>query len=221
MDAEFYTELFDARLGQLHTAMPARVESFDAATQTVDVTPQLKQAYPDGEGGVSYKALPVIPNVKVVFPRSGSFFISFPLAKGDFVLLVFNSRSIQAWRDKGQAVEPGDLALHPLDGAVAIPGLFPDASALNDVSASTMKLGKDGTSAAQIEITASQVKLGGGAQFVALANKVTQWLDAFNAAVDGWTPVPNDGGAALKAALATLTSGIPSTDVGAANVKAT
>jgi hypothetical protein len=221
MDATFFAEILEAERQQLHTAFPARVESFDAATQTVDVTPQLKTAYPDGEGGFTYKAMPVIPNVPVCFPRAGSFFLSFPLAKGDFVLVVVCDRSLQAWRDKGQAIEPGDLATHPLDGAVAIPGVYPASGALDNVSASTMKLGKDGTSAAQIEITASQVKLGGGAQFVALANKVTQWFDAFNAAVEGWTPVPNDGGAALKAALATLTSGIPSTDVAAENVKAT
>jgi hypothetical protein len=189
MDASFFAEIFEAQLAQLHTAFPARVESFDAATQTVDVTPQLKTAYPDGEGGFTHKAMPVLPNVPVCFPRAGSFFLSFPLAKGDFVLVVVCDRSLQAWRDKGQAVEPGDLASHPLDGAVAIPGVFPESGKLNNVSASTMKMGKDGTSAAQIEITDSLVKLGGGAQFVALANKVNNELQAIQATLESLTAV--------------------------------
>ena len=163
MDATLFDEILTARMAQFHVAFPARVESFDKAAQTVDVTPQLKIAYPDGEGGYTHKALPVLPNVPVAFPRSGSFFVSFPLAKGDFVLVVVCDRSLQAWRDKGQAVEPGDLALHPLDGAIAIPGVFPASGALVDVSDTTMKLGKDGASAAQIEITASGGKLGSSA----------------------------------------------------------
>ncbi len=58
-----------------------------------------------------------------------------------------------------------------------------------------------------------------GAQFIAMSNKVKAWLDAFNAAVSGWTPVPNDGGAALKVALATLIGGVPATDVAATKGK--
>ncbi len=58
-----------------------------------------------------------------------------------------------------------------------------------------------------------------GAQFIAMSNKVKAWFDAFNAAVSGWTPVPNDGGAALKVALATLIGGVPTTDVAATKGK--
>jgi hypothetical protein len=198
MDATFFAEIFQAQLAQLHTAFPARVESFDATTQTVDVTPQLKTAYPDGEGGFTHKAMPVIPNVPVCFPRAGSFFLSFPLAKGDFVLVVVCDRSLQAWRDKGQAIEPGDLATHPLDGAVAIPGVYPASGALDDVSASTMKLGKDGAAAAQIEITASGGKLGanatkeiarkGDGAKISSPGALLTWMQAVEGFINGLVP---------------------------------
>lgn len=59
-----------------------------------------------------------------------------------------------------------------------------------------------------------------GSDFIALAAKVKAWFDAFNAAVTGWVVVPQDGGAALKAALATLIAGSPSTNVAASQAKA-
>lgn len=223
-DSSWLLEAWTAFMREVNTCMPAKVEAFDADAQTVDVVPQLKIAYPDGEGGYVHKALPKISNVKVAFPRSGSFFVSFPLTKGDFVLLVFSQRSLQAWRDKGQVCEPGDLGMFPLDGAVAIPGVYPEADALGDVSPTDMVLGKDGTPAAQIKITPTQVHLGGGAQFVALANLVKARLDAIQSTVDGHT---HTFSAPVVAGAVSGTTAVPSSligalaDVAAQNVKAT
>lgn len=50
---------------------------------------------------------------------------------------------------------------------------------------------------------------GQAVQFVALANLVDAQLAALKSAIAGWTPVPNDGGAALKAALTALFTGPP------------
>lgn len=63
------------------------------------------------------------------------------------------------------------------------------------------------------------VNLGGasGAAFVALASRVDAELAALKAVFTGWTPVPNDGGAALKVASLTWS---PSS-VAATKVKAT
>jgi hypothetical protein len=216
-DVEMLIAVIESRLAQLHTAMPGKVESYDASTQTVSVKPQIKTAYPDGEGDYTHKDLPVIPNVPVQFPRAGGFFVSFPIQKGDFVLLVFSERSIQAWRDKGTAVEPGDLALHPLDGAVAIPGVYPEADALADASDTDMVLGKDGTEAAQIKLTSSQVHLGGGDQFVALSNLVNSRLSAMVTFINAH--IHNDPVTGVTSA-PTTTLGAQAS-VAAANVKAT
>lgn len=218
---ELLTLALDQRQRELHTAMPGRVESYDAATQTCDVLPQLKLQRPDGDGGFRACDLPVLPSIPVCFPRGGGFFLSFPLQKGDFVLVVFSERSLSNWRQKGEASSPGDTRMHSLAGAVAIPGVYPSGDALDDADGTNVVLGKDGSTAAKIEITPSLVKLGGGDQFAAMANKVKAWFDAFNAAVSGWTPVANDGGAALKTALSTLYGGTPTTDVAAQNVKIT
>lgn len=63
-------------------------------------------------------------------------------------------------------------------------------------------------------------RAGQAVQFVALANLVNAQFTALANAFDGWTPVPNDGGAALKAQLTTLSlTGWPAS-VAAVKVKA-
>lgn len=198
---ELLNLILDHRLRELHTALPGRVESYDASKQTCDVLPMLKKQTPNGQGGYTTEDLPVLPNVPVAFPRGGGgFFMSFPLAKGDFVMLVFHERAIGAWRKKGEATAPGDLRMHSLAGAVAYPGLYPNDDALDDAHTANMVLGKDG-STAQIHLKADgTVHLGGenGAQFVALAtdvlNRLSAIVSAFNlhqhAETGGTTGVP-------------------------------
>ncbi len=157
---ELLNLILDHRLRELHTALPGRVESYDASKQTCDVLPMLKKQTPNGQGGYTTEDLPVLPNVPVAFPRGGGgFFMSFPLSKGDFVMLVFHERAIGAWRKKGEATAPGDLRMHSLAGAVAYPGLYPNDDALDDASDSLMVLGKDGADG-QIAIAASEIKVG-------------------------------------------------------------
>jgi hypothetical protein len=166
MTTEELLELvLDTRQRELHTAMPGRVESYDADTQTCDVLPQLKIQRPDGEGGYTTCDLPVLPHVPVCFQRTTNFFMSFPLQKGDFVLLVFSERAIGNWRQKGEASNPGDLRMHSLAGAVAIPGVYPTSGALENADGTNMVLGADdgGDSRIEIKPSGNGINLGAGA----------------------------------------------------------
>ncbi len=59
---------------------------------------------------------------------------------------------------------------------------------------------------------------GQAVQFVALGNLVAAQLADLKSAINGWTPVPNDGGAALKVALTSWLAS--SSNVSASKVKA-
>lgn len=198
------------RLLDVHKAQPARVESYNASANTVTVTPMLYRQIPTDDGDYVAEALPQIPDVKVQFPRAGGFAITFPIQKGDFVLLVFCDASTAAWRQNGQPGDPGDPERHGLSGAIAIPGVFPDQQNIASPSTTNMVMGKIGTPAAQIEITPSEVHLGAGAtEAIALASKVKADMDALAAAFASWVVVAQDGGAALKAKLSALAVGPP------------
>lgn len=170
--AELLRNAMQARASEIHVALPARVESYDAAKQTIDAKPLVKRVV-ESEDGELAESLPVVPNVPVAFPRSGGFFVSFPIKKGDTVLLVFCERSIDEWRSRGAESEPQDLRMHDLSDAVAIPGVYADGDALADAHEDNMVLGEDGGTQIHIKPSSGEIHLGSenAAEFVALADK--------------------------------------------------
>lgn len=115
----------DAMAEELHTAMPGRVESYDAESQTADVKPMIRRAIPRADGTIARDEMPVIRAVPVCHPRWGDFFVHAPLAAGDFVMLVVCERDLAQWRQTGALSDPLDTRAHHLAHAVAIPGLYP------------------------------------------------------------------------------------------------
>lgn len=129
--AELLAEAMDARVNQIRTAQPGKVISYNKSRNTVDVEPQFLNVTVDPDTGevISSKP-PNIPDVPIAWPRGGGHSITFPLAKGDTVLLVICDRDLGLWRSVGQQGTTGDLRHHGLSGAVAFPSLAPNSGAL-------------------------------------------------------------------------------------------
>lgn len=177
--AELFRLAIESRLVDLHVAMPAKVTRYDVAKQVVDVQPVLMRSVPRGEDlPPLVERLPVIQSVPVIFPRGGGFFMALPLVAGDYVLLVFPERDIGQWRVTGSDdVNPGDQRLHPLAGAVALPGIFKADSALQSASATALTFGADG--GLVVTVTDSTMGVGGDSEAVALASRVDALEGAF------------------------------------------
>lgn len=158
---------------ELHVAVPGRVQSYDAAAQTVVVEPQTKKVSRDADDTRIVDTLPVLPAIPVSWPRGGGYFLSMPLEAGDGGLIVFTDTDIGAWRDSGQVADPGDERRHGLGGAVFVPGLEPVARALTGAGTGHLVVGKEGGPAIHIDGFTVQLGAAGG-DFVALANKVDQ-----------------------------------------------
>jgi hypothetical protein len=112
--------LIKNEIGNIHTILPGIVDSFDPSGPSITVRPAIRKQYDDGE----VLAMPLIYGVPVVFLRSSKCAISFPLEKGDSVLLLFSERSIDEWVKTGSESTPSDTRTHDISDAIAIPGLF-------------------------------------------------------------------------------------------------
>jgi hypothetical protein len=200
--------ILEHRLSGLHVCLPARVESYDAATQTCSAVPAVKNliAVEDGDDFEDFEeAYPIISDVPVASPRWGAWHLVAPLAPGDHVTLIFGERALDRWRQLGGIQGPGDLRKHDLSDAIAWPvNVYPDAAALTALPPHLV-LGKLGGSTIHVKEDGT-VALGSEnpTDAAATANKVAAELGALKAALDLWVPVPNDGGAALKLALSAL-----------------
>lgn len=169
----------DYRLLGVHTALPARVESYDAASQKISAKPLVRALTPTADGGELNESVPIINDVPVVFPRAGGFFISLPVQQGDHVLLIFNERSVDKFiAGEGDEVDPIDPRDHDLSDAVALVGFYPFSKSLADAISANLVLGKE--AGTQVHIKDGEIDLGSenAADFVAQAQKVLTELSA-------------------------------------------
>lgn len=157
---EALTRILDSRLADVHTALPGRVESYDASAETVDVRPLIRRAVPDADGETVLEDLPVIPSVPVLWPGAGGCFITFPLAVGDDVEIVFQERDTDQYRASGNLADPGVLATHGLSGAMAIPCAVREA------------VGADATHVKIVLPGGKELHVGGDSDAAALASRV-------------------------------------------------
>lgn len=201
----------EALARRMPKSMPAKVVRVDPSQRFVDCKVLVMRPFFDEEDERQVESIPVVTNVGLMLPP----YYSAPISDGTLVfgnqlrpattgMLVWCDRSIDKWlTGNGAEVDPEVDHDNSLADAWFCPGLFASGAVPFAIPQGYIVIGDDS-----------------GSDFVALAAKVKAWFDAFNSAVSGWTPVSNDGGAALKSALTTLIGGTPSTDVAASQVKA-
>jgi hypothetical protein len=96
--------------------------------------------------------MPLLVDVPVIFPSGGNFIFTLPVQEGDEALIVFASRCIDSWWDRGGVQPQAELRHHDLSDGFAIVGPFSKPNVPANVSTSTAQMRtKDGLS--YIELT--------------------------------------------------------------------
>lgn len=183
---DIWNRAFDARMAEVHTAIPARVEAYNASNQTITAQPLIKRAAFDESGRVAER-LPTATDVPVCFPGAGAYRLTFPIERGDIVFLLCSEASLERWKASGSEVDPAKDRRFSLSDAVAIPGLFAPANPPTEAPTDAMVLHAD------------LIRLGGpGANDkVALLSELNDLKSAFQAhshAGASGGPVPDTSG---------------------------
>lgn len=229
-------------LVDLHTALPGKVEAYDPETQKADIKPLIKRLVSTEEGEELVEELPVLPQVPVVFPRTTGAFITFPVAAGDHVLLIFNERSIDKFiAGDGEDTDPDEFRMHDMSDAVALLGFYPDSKAIgaddNDTERLTIgtveggmrvhvandhvEVTFDGGSTMKVEQKDADatLTLGDGAVHAAIVEKLETLWGQLKSAMDTWdththpTGVGPSGPASVPSNVPAWDSSINSTKV--------
>lgn len=116
----------------VYTSLPAKVKGVSSFgnKQFVDVV--IDVARKRTTGSVDSGAGLTFYDVPIVMPSAGGGMLSFPVAVGDTVLLVFSMRSIELWK-RGDASEesiPTDSRHYNKNDAIAISGLYTSSTNL-------------------------------------------------------------------------------------------
>jgi hypothetical protein len=181
-------QAIDNRLLDVHTALIGRVEKYDASTQLADVQPLMKHARKTNGDGIKQEGLPLLVDVPVLFPRAGGFFISLPIQVGDFVQVIFNENSIDDFLTES-ASKIDSAGRFTLQGAVAIPGIYPLSKPVAGAHKANLVMGKD--KGVQLHIDGEKIRLGSDVadEALALAKNVTRELEKFRGAFNSHTHI--------------------------------
>ena len=157
----------DAKLRELFIALPGEVIEYDAEKNLASIRPLIKAKY---KNELNAHDLPIINNVPVIFPRTQTSHLVFPISPQDTGQILFNQRSLDVWLVAGGNVDPGDSRMFDINDAVFIPGLFPQNKPLGSNPESlemkhntaSIEINKDGQFSmrnAQAELLTELVKL--------------------------------------------------------------
>jgi hypothetical protein len=140
------------------------VEAVDVSAQTVSVQPAIQGVVADAAGTETAVNLPLLVDVPICWPRAGGFALTFPVKKGDEVLVVFASRCIDSWWQSGGVGAQAEARMHDLSDGFAVLAPTSQAKKLENVSAENVQL-RDEAGTSYIEITpAGKIKITAEAQ---------------------------------------------------------
>lgn len=143
-DAEEAQRLvLDGRQSCIWTAMPGIVQSVDLDAMTCEVQPAIMGTVEDENGVIQSVSLPLLVDVPICYPSGGGFLITFPIASGDEVLVVFSSRCIDAWWQSGGVQKPMEARMHDLSDGFAIPGPRSQPNTVDAISSTELQIRND------------------------------------------------------------------------------
>lgn len=137
---------------QIWTATPAIVQAVNLAAQTLSVQPAIQGTLSNPDGTTQTVNLPLLVDVPIVWPRAGGFALTFPIAVGDEVLVVFGARCIDSWWQSGSVGAPAEARMHDLSDGFAILAPTSQPKKFTNVSSTNVQL-RDTAGTTYVEIT--------------------------------------------------------------------
>jgi hypothetical protein len=147
------------------------IESYSRTTNMASVSVNFKRKLADG----TLANYPVLAECPVFIPSGGSSCLTFPIAKGDQCIILFNDRNIDNWYLKGEVKEPATSRCHDIADGIVLVGVR------NLITAATAAV-----------IPANSACLNGGTKKVAVKNAVTDLktlIDSLITILDGFITV--------------------------------
>ncbi len=188
---------------QVWTALPGVVTAVDLDKQTVSVQPSIQGSVSNPDGSVQNVNMPLLVDVPIVWPRAGGFALTFPVAAGNEVLVVFASRCIDSWWQSGGVGAPAEARMHDLSDGFAILAPTSQPKKLSNVSSANVQL-RDDAGTTYVEIApGGKIKLLGATSID--LNAPTVNISATNININGTT---NQTGAMNMTGQVTQTGGM-------------
>lgn len=167
-EGDYLRQIIDRQLADLHTGIPAIVESFDPATQMIECIPVIRVRKKNIAGEEYTEDRPKLVKIPLLTPyvRVLGFSMTMPIVKGDVVAITFAERGLDYWQETGEISDPPEdhgARMHDLtDGIGAVgPISLPDAIIDYQIDSTELR-NKDRTSSYQLWDDEAEMRVKGG-----------------------------------------------------------
>lgn len=130
----------DGYIGELWTALPGNIISYNPADLTCVAQPNINAYVRKQDGTFFWAGLPPIVDCPVVFPNGGPFVITFPIQPNDECLIIFQSRCIDGWWQNGGQQNQPEIRFHDYADAIVIVGPFSQAGLVDNVDPDNLQI---------------------------------------------------------------------------------
>lgn len=112
---------------EVNSSLPATVQAFDGKTKTCTVIPTISDFRETAGGGSAELEWKPLGNVPIAYPGGGGWVMSWPLKKGDPVLVIFCQRDLAQWflSNGSEPVGHERIGSHGESNMIVIPRLHP------------------------------------------------------------------------------------------------
>ena len=155
------------------TAIPGIVQSFNNVAMTCVVQPTIRfritdpaiRTYTsptmtkDPSGNWAWDKMPLLLDCPVVFPGGGGVTLTFPIAAGDEVLVVFASRCIDAWWQQGGIQNQNAFRMNDLSDGFVIPQVRSQPRRLTVSTSAAQLRSDDGSVLVELNATTKTLHL--------------------------------------------------------------
>jgi|WetSurMetagenome_2_1015567.scaffolds.fasta_scaffold29379_5 hypothetical protein len=187
----------------LNCCQIGKIKSVDTSAGTVQINLQIKRVAQDGTS----TAIPVLTDCPYFVLQGGGAYIDMPIKVDDYCIVLFSDRDIDNWWKSGNQTDPATNRKHHLSDGIAIVGIAPKTGVLKSDGSLVRVLGTSGNDGSSIALAARKddaIKSTSSEDSTFWA-----WISNFINVFSSWTPVSEDGGAALKTLMTSFISANP------------
>jgi len=190
-------------LAELNCIKIGKISSFDASARTAQIELMFKKVSRDATI-INY---PILVDCPVFILQGGGASVQFPVSAGDWCIVLFADRNIDAWFTTGSAQPPPDGRLHHLSDGIALVGLCPIPSTLPTPDSQESRL--LGPSGEKVGVKGGLVTIQNSTQNLLTAlNNLLSALESLTVTVSGSTGTVSAATVAQLQAVGTQLSGL-------------
>lgn len=133
-------EVISSKLVNVHTCLPAVIESFNPTNQLCSVKIQIKRKIKLQDGSIVSRDIPVLADLPLIFLNVKNFAITLPVQSGDECLVFFSERDIDNWHASGKVSDPRTARRFDFSDGFVLTGVTSTPKKLDSYSATDLEI---------------------------------------------------------------------------------